>query len=284
MSCPTCRIFAALVGCYFALFAVAAKGEPSVARLWRLSGLEQQIAHIPDAVVDGFGRSAKRHFEGRENAKELTFKITTSLRQNFAFERLAGTIRSHLHSELSTDELAMIIAWHESGLGRKIVALETQRSALVAAEQRREFLLTLNEKDLAGNRAEALRSLDAALKLTESSVSMMLDMQVAMTAISLRGQFQDKHTDLQKLRAYFSRQRQSLQNHYADESLRSMLFVYDGLSVEQLQRYREFALTSAGSSYVKALNQGLHKAMLQASLQLAHDLDHVLNNVPDTVL
>jgi len=256
----------------------AADGNSDAERLWQLSGLEKHLAQVPSAVVAGFDSGAIAAITNQAQSAEFIREIKSTLLSSFAPDKLSAVVRATLAQELSAQEISEALQWHESFLGLKIVRLETERSSLVAPQQRQQFFLGLKEDSLRDARATLLRSLDDALKITDSSVAMMLDMQLAMSATVMNSLLGEQHFSIQELLDTYEPERKKLAVHYARESLLSMLFTYEELSSREIRAYREFAVSPSGEQFVNAVNLGLHKAMLQASYELGKALDKIIQH------
>jgi len=255
--------------------AYAASPE-SIEKLWALTGMEPQLAHIPSAVVQGFDSGSFADLLGQVETEALALQIRSALSSSFSPEQLSRVIRSTLSDTLSEQQITHALAWHESPLGQKVVALELQRSALVVPDRRKAFLQNLNKNALTGKRAQLFAELDDALKMTESSVALMLDMQVAMSVNVMNSLLGSRRLTPSELIELYEPQRDELTRHYARESLLSMLFTYADLSTADIIQYTQFALSPSGQGYVDAMNLGLHKAMLEASYHMGKALDGLI--------
>lgn len=247
-------------------------------QLVNLSGMQQQLSLIPDAIQAGF-KDAEQDLSITEQ-RRLKQQVASA----FAQSRLENVVLDTLVSELSEEEFQYIISWYNADLGKKISKLEVQRSSLSTPSQRDDFFQALEQHPPDDARVKALTELDHAWKITDASVSLMLDMQVAVSAALMSRMPLPDRLSLSKLLDSVERQRESLVLHYSSDTLLSMLFVYEQLTLSELNDYRQFAMSSTGHQFVKAINLALHKAMLEGSYFLGLGLGEIADEVNSPVM
>lgn len=252
--------------------AIADGGASPAETLFEVSGLEQQMQQVSTAIGQGYDSAGMSDFAGRQLSQESLDRIRAGMVRAFDAQRLSAVVKSTLAKEMSDAEIQSAIAWHRSELGSRITAFETARSHLTQSADRARFVQSLRSDPPGQARLAALEELSKAWHSTETSVSMMIDMQVAVSAAMMTYLPQDQRTSIASLIEIYESQRDALSQHYASDTLWSMLYVYAELSTSQIKLYTQYASSPHGQRYVDAANLALHKAMLEGSYALGQEL------------
>lgn len=240
----------------------------SAVELFRVSGLVHQLEQIPIAIEAGFDLSPDSAQEGGALSAQSNAEIRSALVTAFAPTELGNTIIDVFRNELSYQELSAAIIWHGSPLGKKTSAVEVARSIMTTDELKRSFHSTLRTQPPGEDRLQAAIALRDAWKLTEASVDMMIDMQVAVTMAMVASENQDRQNQLLELQNVYEKQRAKLHDFYDGQNLMAVLYVYQDLTVSEMESYGSFLTSRAGIQYVRAVNLALRRAMVEGSLRL----------------
>lgn len=243
-----------------------------------VSGLEAQIRQIPEAVRDGFDRSVARGEFDDHVPHEFLPMLRQSFAEAFSSTKLESKILEIFQQSLSTQDLAMILSWHNGTLGKKIEAAELEYSHAIAASDREAFLESLANDPLSPSRLRALTDLEKAWQVSKTSVDMMIDMQVAVTTALLSLVPGSEKVPLETIVGHYNASRPDLEKHFESETLFSMSYIYQSLSMEDIKDYTDFAHGELGNRYVKVTNDALHRSMLQGSLELGETMGKLFKN------
>ena len=267
-----------MLSIYSVMGPVQARGGPSmVEQLYAVSGMEAQISQIPDAIQAGFDQSVANGDLAENFPAESVRKLRSGMAQAFSADRLGASIKKVLDAELSLDEMAAALAWHKSPLGQRIAEFESSRSNISQPEEHNRLKRESAEAPVDGERWQALESLELAWAVIDSSVDMMVGMQIAVSAALVSMLPREQQMPLESLVKMIEAQRPQLQQHFSTETLVSMAYVYEPLSLNEIERYRDFALSESGAAYVAAVNRALEQAMLEGSMMLGQLIGKVMS-------
>jgi hypothetical protein len=183
----------------------------------------------------------------------------------FSADRMIDTVRNHMHTRLTENDVSAVLAWLTSPLGERITRLEEAASA---PGVRTGSAVAGDAAQDDPERTERLRKLDRAVKASEAAASSSLNFQVAMlTAMTaamdpeLRPAFDAVLAEARKR----SEQARPLLEKRAFEHLQR---VYRPLSAGDIDQYIVFAESEAGRKYHAVVLQAMQEATLNASRDL----------------
>ncbi|MBX2823121.1 MAG: DUF2059 domain-containing protein [Gammaproteobacteria bacterium] len=257
---------------------VSTGSESLVRELMQAAALDEQLKRVPAAIELGLfsGNQDQSMFDGL-SPKTLRMQ----LRRAFNPEHLQSAVASSLTQDLNAEQMSRVLEFLNSDLGKRIVEQEQQRTLQATAAEKEAYLQSLNHLPPQERRVSKLHELDQAWNLSEANVDMMIDMQIAMSIAIMPAMPESFRMSPQELSALYGRQREALLVHYRRDTLQSMLFVYDALTLEEISDYIDFAKSAHGRKFVAAQNRALKKAMLEGSLLWGREISSALQH--DTV-
>ena len=261
--------------------AVSASEEQSVEELIGLSGLKQQIPHLPNeymTLVDQVLLGLERH---RPMPKNLRRQIRQSFVDALAPEELESKIRSRLLDALSQDTTNATVSWLRSDLGKKITATEINVSSPERSVQLATFLLQLQLERPAPERLQLVRRIEAITQGSEMATEAW-EAIVGAIVRALEGEFRGKNPQgKKKLDEFMASIRGSMKGLFQQGRIFEALFTYQTLTDEELKQYAEFLETPAGRDVTKIINGVVQGAAIDAIQNIQPSLFKQLPSPPD---
>ncbi|MEM7284388.1 MAG: DUF2059 domain-containing protein, partial [Pseudomonadota bacterium] len=118
-----------IVACLLFVFCTYAQSAPvddeTVTELMQISGLEYQINELPKSIDDSIDGAVQNQTAMQDLILGELKKVTSSA---FGPSHFRKVMREHLSNGLSTEDVAPLVAWYNSDVGKRIVASEKQAS------------------------------------------------------------------------------------------------------------------------------------------------------------
>lgn len=240
----------------------------AVQELYVKSGLARQIELLPAAMQSGFDQKVQEDDEFLKLPRNVQSVMRTSLPEAFAPGKLKKVVLTELARKLSEREIEELLQWFDSPIGRKCAQLEEASSTPEAQEEIEKYAADLKESPPSAERMKSMKELDSVLKVTETSVEIVMDMQVAialgMTAI-LPSEQQRKPEDLAR---EVEKTRPGIEAEVRAEVLvGSLLYTYRSLSEAEIRQYIEFARSSAGAKFISVVNPSVKSAITEGGIR-----------------
>jgi hypothetical protein len=251
--------------------AAAAAGDSDAEELARKSGLWVQLdslgAQVRDGMADAMSRNASRPPEAQQA------RLLACAQSAYAPEALRAIALDAVASTLQPVDVAPLLAWYDSPLGRRIAALEEASAArTLSAEER----MQRGNEALGGASESRKASLDAILAETHS-VDMMADTLIEMAFAVQRGLASLDPTttpqSLFQLKGTLSARRPQLVQHYARISLPAYAFTYAELGDDDLRTYADHLAAPGAAAFNDGTTRGVARALTAGSVRLGKCLD-----------
>jgi len=244
--------------------AAARPAESELDRLMRESGLNDQIAALPDLIVQQATLAAQEQFVPPDFIPHLE----SLLRSTHSAETLGAVIRSTMPSRMSIDDAVSVLGWLESPLGRRITSLETAAATAEGYAQfealRPDILRTLtpHRKTLIETLAQNIDALDSSVRAAMNySATLVHALRSHTRQTVIAPSFEDVQEELEVNRANVTATMRPL--------VRDLLvYSYLDLSDDDLQRYVDFSATPSARRYHAAMTEALESALVTASRRL----------------
>lgn len=246
--------------------------------LYQISGLAEQVRQFPAVFLAAFDQEFDQLSAQTQQSSGLSMvdAIKQAARESFEIKRFEQTVVETLEAGLTLEHIDAISAWHREPLGQKITALEIYSGSAEGSRERVEFLKTLQENPPQEQRKAALMALDEAVGMTESAVAITTDIQMAMAVAVSALVPEEKRPDVAWLQLQLNAVKPALREQFKTLIVQNLLHTYQTLSLEELERYRQFSSTDAGQHYSDAIATGLSRAMLQVSMNLAVSIHEIV--------
>jgi hypothetical protein len=251
--------------------AAVAAVSPEVAQdLAKKSGLWVQLDSLGTQVRTGLAAAMAKNPGPRTEAQKA--RILDCAQAAYAADGLRTPAIDAVAGTLQPPDLAPLLSWYDSPLGRKISALEASSSTQATDPQER---LRRGGEALSGaseGRVVALQSI-----LTEThSVDIMADTLIEMALAVQQGVASvdpaATGTSIAELKANLSSRRPQLIQHYAQIALPAYAFTYAGLGDDELKTYADYLGTPAAKSFNDGSTRGVARALTAGSVKLGRCL------------
>jgi hypothetical protein len=250
--------------------AAAVDREALVKDLIKLSGLEQQIKQIPQQVLIGFEKDGKK----LPPAQYQTLR--RMLNQSFNPVALQTHVHKRLRAELDPVVAKKSLEWLKSDLGRRITKLEEAASTPQALKELQGYAAHLKASPPSQERLTLARQVDFATHATENNVEIIEASTFSIAAAMDATLPQDKRQGQDRLRILTDRQRPKWREASQDMTLVSLLYTYQRLTDQELERYVEFLETDIGRQYNNAASDALKDALYVAIERMSQRLTDIL--------
>jgi Uncharacterized protein conserved in bacteria (DUF2059) len=246
----------------FPTFALSLSDEQALGELIELSGLKQQIPHLPNeymSIVDQLlaGLEQKRHAV----PKSVRGAIRQSFVEALTPEYLESEIRSRLLGGLSEDTTAATVNWLRSDVGKKITAAELNLRAADTPVQLATFLIEFQLERPAPERLQLARRIE---EINQGSEMATEAWEVVSTAVARALDCECGTNNLQKLEESLAFMRGSMKGMFHQGRIFEVLFTYRTLTDEELKQYAEFLETPAGKDVTQIMNRAVQGAAIDA--------------------
>lgn len=262
-------------GVAFALAAAQAAAvaavSPEVAQdLAKRSGLSAQVDSLGSQVRTGMSAAmAKNPGPQAEGQKARMLECAQSA---YAPDGLRIPAIDAVAGTLQPADVAPLLAWYDSPLGRKISAMEAASSAQMLDPQER---LQRGADALSNGNEARTASLQAILSETHSVdtmadtlIEMALAVQQGMTSLDAAA----SNASIAELKANLSSRRPQLIEHYTQIALPAYAFTYIGLDDDELHKYADHLGTPAARSFNDGSTRGIARALTAGSVKLGRCL------------
>jgi uncharacterized protein DUF2059 len=249
----------------FPVFAESMAEEVAIAELTDLSGLTQQIPHIPKeylTFVDQMLMGLER--QRYPVSRSLGQRIRQSFKDALAPDRMEAEIRLRLRQGLSQDTIQEAVKWLQSDLGKKITAAEGQGGSEEKAIELATFVMQLQLERLDPQRLELARRIE---EITQGSEMATDAWEAVVTGVGRALEIEYRARGLQaqrKLEEYVASVRASVKGMFHQGRLIHVLFTYRSLTDDEFEQYVQFLDTPHGRSMSKAMNSAVHGAAIDA--------------------
>ncbi len=233
-----------------------------VASLMQQSGMAAQIELIPEQVKMGIRDSARR-------GAPMDVVIQDKLIGSLDTKSLNRDLQTYLVEQISFDEIRQVMAWLESPLGKKVVAMEIHASQ--PEMMSKMFNVSQTERARPG-RVERVHRLGEAVLSKERTRDLMINIQTffGMAMVAERGTTQP--VSYGATRDNMARAMAPMWDELDQVVVMMYLFTYQGLSDAELDQYLEFAESGVGRRYNRVLYEGLSRAFSNAGRSLRQSL------------
>jgi hypothetical protein len=250
--------------------AMAAIGPEAAQELTHKSGLWVQLESLGAQVQAGMTDSMAKNPGQLSDVQKS--RMLACAQSAYAADGLRSVAVDAVSGTLQPDDVAPLMAWYDSALGRKIAAAEEASSAQAVTPQER---LQRGGAALAKASESRKASLNAILVETHS-VEMMADTLIEMAYAVQQGTASlDPATTpaaLSELKANLASHRPQLLQHYAQISLPAYAFTYGSVGDDDLKQYADHLSSPSAKAFNDGSTRGVARALGSGSVKLGRCL------------
>lgn len=232
------------------------------------SGLRNQIGQLPEIIkislIEKLQKDSVMSSEYKENFKENAMKA-------FDAQEMIKTAKDDIASKLTDEELNTLLQWLNSPIGEKITKLEEDSSTPEGYSKLKEFKTGLKDAKPDENRLVLLEKFDQAARMTETSVKNRVNINVAI-ASSMAAAMGNPDFSSERYRAYLEKYKPQFTQSSKNEIKSAMLFTYQKLTDDEIQKYIDFLNTSKGQKYTNVISEAIIKSIRDAASRLGRGM------------
>ena len=236
-------------------------GKDVATELFRLSGLQRQIAAVEPGVQQAFLA------QGRPIPEADRAEIAAVIGSSFSAKDMQSDALAHLKERMDRKQAEAALAWLRTPTGVRITGFEEAASEPEAMQAMQSFAFSLQSSPPDAERVVLVQRLDAATGTTELTTEVMFTM--ARAAGRAFAAALPNAGSLDELEATLEQQRPLLEENAQNITLVSLLFAYRELSIAELSAYVSFLETPAGRWYQEAAGGALRVSLTNAVERLA---------------
>jgi Uncharacterized protein conserved in bacteria (DUF2059) len=237
-------------------------GIQTVNTLMERSGLNTQVRNYPAVLRQNLARAQQQRpqFSARQ-FQALNLMIAKA----FNADRMIDTVRNHMHTRLTENDVSAVLAWLNSPLGKRITRLEEEASAPGARTGGAGAGGAAQDDQ---ERIERLRKLDRSVKASEAAASSALNFQVAMLTAMTAAMAPELRPAFDAVLAEARKRSEQARPVLEQRAFEQLQRVYRPLSDGEIDQYIDFAESEAGKKFHTVVIQGMQEATLNASREL----------------
>ena len=241
--------------------------ELLVQELYVKSGLAKQIQDIPRSIQAGLDQELLEEEQFAKPSPRVIALMKALAPKAFAPEKLKAVVLPELKTGLTTSDLQAALKWLDSPLGIKCTRLEDEASTPEAYPEIDKYKAHLKKSPPTPERLKIIHKLDAALKATQTSVEMALNLQVALLLAVNATLPEEQQESPAEILDDIKQHRPEIESALQLESLVSLFYTYRSLTEAEINQYIKFATSSAGSKYQEVADAAMKKALIAGGIR-----------------
>lgn len=252
--------------------------EPSAARLFKSSGLQELIAQIPSSTASAFEATLSAG-ELPERFKQVApDAIRLAVSEAFTTATFDKYLIREIDQSMSEESKNLMLAWYASPMGYRIKRAEIDNSLLSEKLRFEEYQQQLLITSVDARREQLIYRMDEIIHSTEAAVDMMADVQIAFNLSLSRFLPEEQRLSRADIQMLAKRNHALLMAQYRSQTREVLLFTYQEFDNDELRELNDTLATEAGQEFVAAINNGIKKGMFAASLNLGDELGELLGD------
>jgi hypothetical protein len=252
-------------------FAMQTPTPQQTQSLIKSSGVKVQVGQI--AALVQYGIDEAMQDAGLPVPPQVDAALRQAVASSFNATIFLNEVQRSIENGLSRQDVEAVLQWLDSPVGKRITRLEEAGSSPAAlAEMESMKVQLLKDAD----RVKLIKRFDAAIKGSEYSADLMMNVQVAMATSMAAILAPDDPTVHEQIFAAVSANRSQIELEARDKTLQSFLYTYRSLNEEELNRYIDFISSGVGVRYHEVMKQGMNSGFLSASRSVGKTLAQTL--------
>lgn len=251
--------------------ATAASGS-DIQQLMERSGLTRQVQEYPGLVKTGMQQALQQDTSGKIPQESIQAMLSAADRA-FSSQEMLGGIAKDLSGQLDARHLPDLMKWYNSAAGRKIAQME---SAASTPQAYAEMMQSAQQLLANQSRVKMIREIDQTISATDSSVKLMMNMQVASVTSLMSVMSPGVAVSVDEIREKFAGNEAQMRPQIEQVVTVSLLYSYRKLSKPELTRYLAFLRTPAAQAYnrlaLDSIDRQLTLGMERFGVHLMHAL------------
>ena len=259
------RIFQVLF--CFALFVVSVNGTAAtVDRLMQASGITKQLESFPDMLKAGINQEQLQ--QGGEN-NPISSVITRAVDQSIQPIIIKNNIRNLLEKNMTEAELAGLMRWYDSDLGKEVTRAEEQASTPEGYRQLARMAEQLMQDK---KRLDLVAEIDEVIQATEFSYELQMGTQIGIIAAMQNMMNPESSVDMEMLRMQMQSQELQMKQVLHENVLLSLSYTYRDFSDAEVKQYIDFLKTPEARKFNTLATRELKESLLRGMSVLGENI------------
>ena len=241
--------------------------------LYRLSGLEAQIASLELQIVDSIS------IQTTSLPEEIRKTLIESIGEQFASGAIREAALARLEEGRDPKHVKTALDWLQSPVGRRITKLEEAGSTRDGFREIQAYARTLAEKPPPQDRVAFAERLDAVIGATDLAVNTTLGSSLVIAVVINATRPVPDQISLDDLREVIEAQREQLRPLLQQLTLVSFLYMVRELPEGDLERYIGFLESDSGAWYNALASKVTVQALATLSVRIGEVLGEALSSM-----
>ena len=231
-------------------------------KIMEQSGMNEQIRQIPLVYSSVLSQNrSKIPPDSYSTLERETIKL-------FDPEKILKEMSRQIEKNLDMKAMQDVLAWLESDPGQKITAMEKDSSTPEGVKAMQESAGQAGQTPLSQKRLELVERFIRATKTVETSVDMLMSVNLAIATAHNAVLPVEKRKDPGEIKTLIEPERPKLQEKARKNAITNNLTIYKTLKDEEFQRYVEFAESSSGKRYHEVTSGAMKESMQRICVEL----------------
>ena len=247
-----------------------------VQTLMEKSGLKKQIEQMPQLLQ---AELDQQQMEAKGLTQEEFNKISRLARSAFDAKTIHSAVQTYIKSNLPENDMRGVLEWLDSPLGRKITKLEEDASTAEAYTDMQAIGPKLLDENKDSARIHKIKRLDNAIGATESTISTVLNIQLAMVTAMSGAMEADEQPSFEDVQDLVNRNRSQILAVMERMVRMQFLYTYRELTDSEIDRYTRFAETGSGNRYHNVTIKAIDEAFVRAARKMGSQMGMRMNRI-----
>ena len=233
----------------------------SIDRLMDASGMRHALLQIPATIA----LSMDAPQPGVEMPQYVRVALKDAATQAFRAEQIIAAVRSRLARDLSEREIADVLAWLDTPLGKRISHLEMKASDPSAMSRIENYERELQRRPPPKSRRVLVQDLNVAIRATETGLALMEAIAFASALGLNAAQPRQAQIPAELLRRKIREALPELQAQAEATVAASLFYTYRPLPDRELAAYLGFLQSESGFAYSRSSAEAIREALTHAT-------------------
>lgn len=226
------------------------------------SGLSEMISQFPALLKEGIKQGAEQ--SGGNNQK-MVMQISQIIDQAFGVNESIEIVRKDLSDQLTDQELANVLEWLDSPLGKKVTQLEIGAMTSDSYQDMQSQLLELQEKYRGSEREKLFETFNKSTNATEASLETAIAVQLTLASAMSASSNNPQMPSYEYLKKSIEDNRFMMRGVIGQQVFANYLYTYQNLTDQELKSYVDFTASPAGKHYSLVVNESIKNVLLKPS-------------------
>jgi hypothetical protein len=240
--------------------------DKRVHELFVKSGLEQLMQEIPAIFQSGMDPA----FEQDQNLRKLPRSALQGIREAaaeaYSPQKTTGVMMKSIGGKMSAADIASVLKWLDSPIGRKCTNLEKDSATAEGVSQMSQFAQKIQKTPPPPERLKLIAELDRVTNATATAVEMFMNTNLAVATAVTLSLPQDTRRPIAQIKKELEDNRAAIEKALQAQTQVGMLYTYRTLTDKEIRRYIDFSDSPAGKKFNSVSIEAFQHAMIQCGI------------------